>query len=310
MAILVVGGFIVDLVATCPRHPNDGETVLSDSFNAYLGGSGAAGAVVASKMGAKVTMIGKLGTDYYGSLFLETLKNEKVDTSHIKVINDFKTGVSLITIDKNGQNRITTTLGANLSYSKDDLPELEDLVKKNDFILTQHELNEEINKYLCIFATKYHKKLVLDPTPERPISDELLKSLFIFAPNETELANLVNKKLVTLDDYKNAAYEVLKKGTKNVIVTLGSKGSLLVNKDETYFVPSFNVTAVDTVGAGDAYLGTLVAMLDQGYSLKDAMQVGTAAAALAVTKKGTVASMPDKKDVFSFLENHGFHYEI
>lgn len=309
MSVLVVGSFIVDCVATCKRAPEAGETVVGDSYNTYLGGKGANQAFAAIRMGSKTTMVGCVGNDGFGKQFFETLEAEGFDTSVVKVSQNNSTGVSLVTVEHSGQNRICMTPGANLDYYVEDLDKLEDLIKESDIIVTQLEMRYDIAAHLAKLAKKHGKKFILNPAPAREIDDEVISSCYIMTPNETELGIIINRKIETMDEYIEGAKVLLEKGCQNVIVTLGTVGSLLVNKDGHKLVPAFKVKAVDTVGAGDSFTGSLSAMLDQGREMLDAMQIATAVAALEVQRKGAIPAMPYREEVFKFLEEKGIVYE-
>ena len=309
MSVLVVGSFIVDCVATCKRAPEAGETVVGDSYNTYLGGKGANQAFAAKRMGAHTYMVGAVGNDGFGKQFFETLEAEGFDTSVVKVSDKNSTGVSLVTVEHSGQNRICMTPGANLDYYIEDLDNLEELVKESDIIVTQLEMRYDIAAHLAKLAKRHGKKFILNPAPAREIDDEVISSCYIMTPNETELGIIINRKIETMDEYIEGAKVLLEKGCQNVIVTLGTVGSLLVNKDGHKLVPAFKVKAVDTVGAGDSFTGSLSAMLDQGREMLDAMQIATAVAALEVQRKGAIPAMPYREEVFKFLEEKGIVYE-
>ena len=308
MSVLVVGSFIVDCVATCKRAPEAGETVVGDSYNTYLGGKGANQAFASIRMGSQTTMVGSVGNDGFGKQFFETLESEGFDTSVVKVSNLHSTGVSLVTVEHSGQNRICMTPGANLDYLPEDLDNLEELIKDSDIIVTQLEMRYDVAAHLAKLAKKHGKKFILNPAPAAPIDDETLNGIYCITPNETELGIIINRKIETMEEYIEGAKVLLDKGCENVIVTLGTVGSLLVNKDGYTLVPAFKVKAIDTVGAGDSFTGSLSAMLDQGRSLTDAMQIATAVAALEVQKSGAIPAMPYKEEVYKFLEEKGFKY--
>ena len=309
MSVLVVGSFIVDCVATCKRAPEAGETVVGDSYNTYLGGKGANQAFASIRMGSKTTMVGCVGNDGFGKQFFETLEAEGFDTSVVKVSDKYSTGVSLVTVEHSGQNRICMTPGANLDYYTEDLDKLESLVAESDIIVTQLEMRYDICSHLAKLAKKHGKKFILNPAPAAPIDDETLDGVYCITPNETELGIIINRKIETMEEYVEGAKVLLDKGCQNVIVTLGTIGSLLVNKEGHTLIPAFKVKAIDTVGAGDSFTGSLSAMLDQGRPLPEAMQIATAVAALEVQCKGAIPAMPYRENVFKFLEEKGFKYE-
>jgi len=300
MSVLVVGSFVVDCIARCNRAPEAGETVFGNSFHTYLGGKGANQAFAAIRMGSKTIMAGAVGNDAFGQDFIKVMNKEGFDTSFVKVV-DNSTGTSLVTVEESGQNRICMTPGANLDYNTKDLDNIEDAIKMSDVIVAQFEMTYEVTKHLGELANKHQKKFILNPAPARNIDNELLKNCWLITPNETELGIIINKKLETIEDYIEGAKELLKRGVKNVIVTLSTTGSLLVNNDGHQLVKAYKVKAIDTVGAGDSYTGSLASQIDQGKSLVEAMQIATAVAALEVQKNGAIPAMPYKEDVMKFM---------
>jgi len=159
----------------------------------------------------------------------------------------------------------------------------------------------EIAAQLARLAKKHNKKMILNPAPAVLLDDEIVNGLYCITPNETELGIIINQKIETMEDYIKGAKVLLEKGCQNVIVTLGKSGSLLVNKEGTTLVPAYVVKAIDTVGAGDSFTGSLSAMIDQGKSLKEAMEIATAVAALEVQKSGAIPAMPYKEEVINFI---------
>lgn len=297
MSILVVGSFVTDLVATTDRAPLAGESVRGNSFNIYLGGKGINQAVAAKRMGADVVMVGCVGNDSFGKDFLLMMEKEGLDTRYIKISEASPTGCSLIIIDKSGQNRICMTPGANLDYNLDDLRSVENLVAEADVVVTQCEMLPEIVDELARMCRKYGKRFILNPAPARNLSDEVVSSTFVISPNETELGVIVGKECVTDEDYIVGARILLEKGAENVIVTLGERGSLLVNREGERMVPSIKVKAVDTVGAGDSFTGSLAAFITEGKEVLTAMELSTRVASIQVTRHGAIPAMPYREEI-------------
>ena len=305
MSVLVVGSIMTDLVTTCNRSPKLGETVLGTSFRISFGGKGANQAIAVKRMESEVKFIGCLGNDDFGRNYLKKLAEEGFDTSLIKISKTKPSGVSLITIEKDGLNRIIINPGANLDFTSDELNKYDYLVKESDYVLTQFEMADEIVNQIYDLCRKYNKPLIINPAPAKDFEKRILNGLYCITPNEIELAFIVKKELLSIDDYINASNELIKLGCENVICTLGDRGSLLVNKNETKLIPAHKVKAIDTVGAGDTYTGTLVAMLDKGYTLMDSMKMATLASALEVQKEGALDAIPTFNDVKTFVKTCG-----
>ena len=302
MSVVVVGSFVTDCVANCFRAPKAGETVIGTYFNIYLGGKGANQAVASKRMESETIMAGAVGNDTFGNDFINFFNDEGFNTSFIKRVDNVNTGTSLVTVENDGQNRIIMTPGANLSYNRFDIKNIETNIQKCNVVVTQLEISLEVVNELAIIANKYNKKFILNPAPAQKISDDLIKKCYLIIPNETELDVLTSTKNKTIDDYINSAKILLKKGAKNVIVTLGNKGSILVNENITEFVEAYKVNAIDTVGAGDSFIGSLASQLDQNKSLLESMKIATAVSALEVTKKGAIPAIPSKDEVLKFLK--------
>ena len=305
MSVLIVGSFIIDCVARTNRAPLQGETVVGNSFNTYLGGKGANQAFACIRMGCETYLAGAVGNDNFGNQFIDAMKKEGFDTSYVLRKDNHPTGTSLVIVEESGQNRICMVPGANLVYTSTDIIEnLEELIKKVDYVIAQFEMKYEIVSTLASLCEKHGKNFVLNPAPARSIDDDVLSRLYLITPNETELGIIINseKPLITINDYVDGAQKLISKGVKNVIVTLGTNGSLLVNKNGINHVESYKVKAIDTVGAGDSYTGSLVAMLDSGKSIVEAMKIATAVAAVEVTKHGAIPAIPYKKEVEEFIK--------
>ena len=296
MSVLVVGSLNVDLISKCETAPKAGETIHGDSFTTSLGGKGANQAFACKRMGSETFFAGALGNDNYKDLFLDNLKKENISIEYIKFKNT-NTGVASILVEANGQNRICLCAGANLAYSQDDLNEIDQLMENVNIVVTQCEMQKTIVEELALKCQKANKPLILNPAPATKLNDYVYQDLYCITPNETELATLINKDLNTLDDYILGAKELLAKGVQNVIVTLGEKGSLLVNQKNEILIPARKVNVVDTIGAGDSFTGAIAAMLDQGHDLLESMKIATYVASLAIQKEGGIPSMPYKDEV-------------
>lgn len=297
MSILVVGSFVVDLVAVIDRAPNAGETLTGKSFDIFHGGKGANQAVAAKRLGADVVMAGCVGTDIFGDDFIKTMHTEGFPVQYIKRTDKARTGCSLVTLETNGQNRICMTPGANLCFTEHDLQDAEDLICRASTVVTQCEMQPQIVDNLAVLCKKHHKRFILNPAPARKFCDETLSAVSVLTPNETELGIIVGRELASDQQFEDAAKELLNRGVENVIVTLGSRGSMLVNREGTQIVPAMSVKAVDTVGAGDSFTGSLAAFLEEGKDILSAMKLSTIVAGLQVQRHGAIPSMPYRREV-------------
>ncbi|HNK63745.1 MAG TPA: ribokinase, partial [Anaerolineales bacterium] len=284
--ILVIGSLNADLVVRSPRFPAPGETISGDDLLIIPGGKGANQAVAAARLGAQSAMVGRVGSDSFGPFLVNNLNSNQVNTAHVKV-NDSATGTAIIVVDTNGQNSIVLSPGANGKVALEDV----DSAPSAKALLLQFEIPMET----VLYAAKRYKSqgatVILNPAPARPIPDGLLNHVDILVPNESELALLTGMPVTDASTADLAAREILKRGVEIVIVTLGSKGALIVNHALTKQVNTFNVDVVDTTAAGDAFIGGFASAMLNGTSLEDSVQYGCACGALATTKFGAQPSL-------------------
>jgi ribokinase len=303
--ITVMGSFVVDLTARTPHLPVTGETVKGSSFKTGPGGKGSNQGVAAQRAGADVTMITKVGKDAFGKIALYNFKNEKIDTRYIFEDENHETGAALIMVDETtGENKILVVLGACEHITDNDIETARYSLENTELFLTQLETNIDAVEKAIEIAYKKGVKIVLNPAPVQPISDELLKKIDILIPNEIEASILTGIKINNNSDIKRAADVFLQKGVKNVIITLGSSGVYARTKEKEMFIPAVPVKVVETTGAGDAFNGGFVTSLAEGKDFFEAVKFGNIAGALSVTKLGTAPAMPYRDEIELYLKDH------
>ena len=293
--IFVVGSLNSDLVIHAPYMPVGGETLMGSDFATNNGGKGANQAVAAQRLGGDVCFITKLGTDPNGKLMLDNFVKEGLSAETIIQDSEVQSGMAWICVGDDGDNSIIVMPGANGAMTVEDLKPFEDQIRSADYLLMQLEVPVEVVAYAADLAHSNGVKVILNPAPACPLDDSLLSKLYALTPNETE-CRLLCGDAATDDDAANAAV-LYKKGVKNLVVTLGSKGSMIYNADGVVTVPARKVEAVDTVAAGDTYNGALTVALSEGKSFVEAMEFATAASAIAVTRVGAQASVPYRKEL-------------
>lgn len=293
---------MMDLVVRTPRAPKSGETIIGERFSRFPGGKGANQAVSAARLSGDVTMVGKVGTDQFGDEAIETLKKERINTEHMLRDNEHPTGVGSITLEKNGDNRIIVVPGANSAYKIEDLYNIRKLITNSKIVVLQLEMDLTMVEQAIIYAFHDDVPIILNPAPAQALSDELLSKVTYLTPNETEAEILTGIKIISKEDAEKAGQVLLDKGVKNVIITLGENGSLIVNHSGTYHVPGFPVKPYDTVAAGDAFNGALAVGVANGKPLIDVVRYANAVGALTVTKEGAIPSLPTAKEVEEFIE--------
>nr|WP_237662868.1 ribokinase [Sutcliffiella horikoshii] len=297
--IVVVGSYVVDLTARTPHMPKPGETVLGGPFKMGPGGKGGNQAVAAARLGAQVTMVTKVGKDLFGDDAIRNFKNEGIDSRFINQVEDESTGAALIAVDDSGENMIVVSLGACGTITEEEVLRAKAAFQEGDIILVQLETSMVAISTTINLANKLSKPVILNPAPFQKISDELLAKVNYITPNETEAGLLTGVKVTDSESARKAAEILLTKGIDTVIITLGKQGCYLIQKGESTgkVIPGYQVQAVDTTGAGDAFNGGFAHFLAEGKSVEAACQRANAVAALSVTKSGTSPAMPYGEEV-------------
>jgi ribokinase len=309
--IVVVGSINLDLVATTQRIPSSGETVAGLSFQTFPGGKGANQAVAAARLGASVSMLGKVGTDTFGNQLRESLEESKVDTSGIGIVPG-SSGVALINTDVKGENAITVVAGANQHLSPADLDGHIGIIRSAGVLLAQLEIPLETVEYLAAIAIRERIPLVLDPAPARRLPSSLLKCVDWLTPNETEASSLLEYApgVLSKEMLKDAANAFLALGSRNVILKLGERGCYVALSDgNKQLLPAYSVHAIDTTAAGDAFNGAFAVALLNGKDPLSSASWASAVAAISVTRAGAQPSMPSSFEVNRFLEQTTHTFE-
>lgn len=297
--ICVIGSLNMDLVVKVDTMPKGGQTLIGSNFKEVPGGKGANQAVAMARLGGNVSMIGKVGNDGFGQTLLNALKTDNVNTDYIG-IEEGPTGVALITVDKNAENSIVVAPGANFKVAVEDIDNNIEAINNSDIVVVQLETPLETIKYGLKKAKEAGKYTILNPAPAVVLEDEIIKNVDLLTPNETELEILSGVEINNEDDIKRAAQIMIDKGVKELIVTLGSKGSLYINKEKSIFKPAYKVNAVDTTAAGDSYTGALSVAFSNNKDVEAAMDFASKVGALSVMKEGAQSSLPTLKDVENF----------
>lgn len=293
--VCVLGSINMDLVIKVNEMPKEGETILSKSFEKIAGGKGANQAVAAKRCGNIVSMIGKIGRDDNGQILKTLLDEEGIDTSLIFEDNNEPTGMAMITVNNRGNNSITVISGSNMTLNKSEIDRSKEVIQDSDILISQFETPEEITLEAFKIAKENNKITILNPAPAKKIDEELLKYTDIIIPNETEAELLTGIEVNDLETAKVASKELLEKGVKFVIITLGSKGAAVISKEDGQVVPAFKVNAVDTTAAGDSFIGGLSSKLDTenlGFeNLLKAVKFGNKVSSITVQREGAQPSI-------------------
>jgi ribokinase len=292
--IAVVGSANIDLTTFTSRFPKPGETIFAEKFDLGFGGKGANQAVAARLCGADVFMVARVGNDLFGPATIENFRKQGIDVTHVQQVDGLSSGVAPIFVEPSGQNRILVIKGANDALMPAQVDEAANLLQNVDCIVLQFEIPLETVYSTVAFARKHGVRCILNPAPAQPVDLAALGGLDYFVPNEHEAEAIVGSSVKTLEDAQHGAQTLLVSGIRRVIITLGANGSLLASKEGTVHVPAFSVNAVDSSGAGDAFIGSFAVFLAEGLPEQEAVRRANLYAALSTTGVGTQKSFYDR----------------
>jgi len=303
MNIVVVGSSNTDMIIKVPHLPNPGETILGGEFTQAAGGKGANQAVAAARAGGNVSFIARVGQDMFGKSAIEGLKSDGINVDNVIIDESAPSGVAQIFVSEDGENCIGVASGANANLSKEDILNTQKKIASSDILLTQLETPIDTIEEAMKIANENGATVILNPAPAQKLSDKLLSYVSILTPNETEAEILTGIPVEDELDAEKAAKLLLKKGIKLVLITLGSKGVLVANKEMVKLYKAYNVTAIDTTAAGDVFNGALAVAFSQNKEIEDVIQFSQKAAAISVTRLGAQPSAPSLLEINDFNEN-------
>ncbi|HEY2952947.1 MAG TPA: ribokinase [Verrucomicrobiae bacterium] len=300
--ITVVGSFNLDLFIEAPRFPAPGETIHGRNFRRAPGGKGANQAYAVVRMGMKAAVIGAVGQDAFGDEMVANLDAVGVNTTGVVRRKDVASGTAMVVLDATGQNQIVVANGANDTLTAQDVEAQAALFRQSKAVITQLETTVPATEAALHLARDWRVLAVLNPAPFFPVDDVLLRLCDWIIPNEVEASKLSGVEVRDLASAAAAAHIIQRRlQGPNIVVTLGANGAWLDTASFIGHVPGFKVDAVDTVGAGDTFIGAFVTRLVEHANVREAARFGCAAAAIAVTRRGAQASIPTRKEVEEFL---------
>ena len=299
--IVVVGSSNTDMIVKLAHLPKPGETVSGGAFSTAAGGKGANQAVAAARAGAEVSLVARVGDDSFGEQAIAGFVGDGIDVSHVVRNPASPSGVALIFVDDGGENCIAVAPGANATLTPEDVDAASELITGADVLVMQLETPIESVEQAAALAREHGVRVILNPAPARPLSDEILGNVSILTPNESEAELLTGIQVEDDESAAAAARALVARGVDTVILTLGSQGAFVFESDSGELVPSFEVQAVDTTAAGDVFNGSLAVGLSEGMPLGKAVRFANAAAALSVTKLGAQPSAPTRSEIEAFL---------
>jgi ribokinase len=298
--VVVVGSSNTDMIIKMERIPRPGETIIGGDFFMAAGGKGANQAVAAARLGGEVTFVAKVGTDMFGKQAIENFKQEGINADFVVEAPENPSGVALIFVDQKGENSIAVASGANNSLADQDVTAAQGKLEESDVLLLQLETPLDTVRHAARLAAEQGVTVILNPAPARELDDELLSYITVLTPNETETELLTGVKVVNEESGRTAAQVLRSRGVTNVVITLGSEGSLIVTEDQAIKVPTKEIEAMDTTAAGDCFNGALACALAEGKSLEEAARFANLAGALSATKMGAQPSLPTREELQQF----------
>ncbi|MBG2915946.1 ribokinase [Proteus cibarius] len=300
--LVILGSVNADHILNVAHFPLPGETISGNQFQMVFGGKGANQAVAAGRCGANISFLACLGNDDIGKKAKAQLMTDNIDTKSIELIDDVATGVALIFVNQQGENVIGIHAGANGRLDTSYVQRHGNIIKEADALLMQLESPLDSVLKAAEIAKQENVQVILNPAPAQALPDELLSLVDIITPNETETEYLTGIKVIDDESAQQAADVLHHKGIKTVLITLGSRGVWVSEKNNKgCIVPAFKVKAVDTIAAGDTFNGALITALLEGQSMMLAIKFAHAAAAIAVTRAGAQPSVPWRHEVDTFL---------
>ena len=313
--VLIIGSSNMDLNIYSKRFPNPGETVTGGIFKQYLGGKGANQAVASVRSGANTIFIGKIGIDSFGNQMISRLIDEGINMEHIIRDPQEPSGVAFILINKNGENMISVAPGANFRLNPEEIRSKAEIIKNANSIVVQMEIPTETIQEIFTIASMGNSLKILNPAPLKTIPLEVLEMVDILIPNEGELYKMHS--LLGFEPLIKAGNKMIIQASKDIsslgigyiITTLGNKGCLIFDgrKEKGFKISTPKVKAIDTVGAGDCFIGVLASMLNKGENIINAVEFATVAASIAVTRTGAQESMPYFNEIQNRIKELKLH---
>lgn len=294
--ILVIGSINMDLVIGTPRMPKLGETLHGSGFATHAGGKGANQAVAAARLGCNVAMLGAVGSDAYGEILKNHLQANGVDTAGVAV-KDTNSGIAVITVC-GGDNCIILEQGANFRVDEALITEHKDLISWADIVVLQFEIPMNTVVFAAKMAKEMGKTVIVNPAPWQKLPPELFSYTDILIPNQHEAAGILDTEVENPRQAEAALYKLKELGVKTPVITLGETGVAALNeRGEFLFLPAQKAVAVDTTGAGDSFIGGLCRALAEDTSLEEGLKLGTAVAAITVTRNGASEAFPTLREL-------------
>lgn len=300
--IVVVGSFVVGITLGVPRMPIPGETLIGDSFDVGPGGKGTNQAIGAARLGAEVNLLACIGDDVFADMAVDIYQRENLSLDHIHRMPNINTGLGVVTLLPSGENWIVVDFGANLRLTPAHVEAAEDLIAASDIVIAQFEIPLETATRAMVLGRKHGALTIWNPAPAKPITTDMLTHVDILTPNETETRILLNLAPDDPTPTRDLAGQLLTLGAKQIVVTKGSQGALIVTADGYEVVPTARINPVDSTGAGDCFNAALAVGLGQSLPLVEAVQQATHAGAYTTTHLGVIDGLPTRSQLNAFMD--------
>lgn len=302
--IVVIGSAVMVVMFRIPRGPVMGESLLGDSSDLCMGGKGTDQAIAAARLGAKVHLVACLGDDVFADMAEKLYRTEGIDTDHVRHMQGLRTGVAVAMVAPSGDNWLVGHLGANEQMGVAEVDAVEHLIARSDVVMTQFEVPLETISRAMELGRKHGVRTLLNPGPAKRVRPDQLANVDILTPNETE-----TRILLGLPPDDPTSTDVLAKrlfdlGVRNIVVTMGKQGALIVTPGGSERVPAPVVKSVDSTGAGDGFNACLAVGLAEGLTLRDAVAQAVYAGAYSVTLPGWLDSFPTRAQLAEFRRSH------
>ncbi len=292
--VFVVGSINQDFVLQVERRPEPGETVTDAELTLFPGGKGANQAIAAARLRAKVAMLGRVGEDTFGAALAKNLRDNNVDTSQVEAVPETPTGSAFITVTPDGENAIVVSPGANRRFGPNEVEAAAGELREARVLVAQLEVQVEAVEAAARIVSGSGGRFLFNTAPPREVSEDLLRLCDPLVVNQHEAAFLLGD---DTRDPEETARKLLDLGPSSAVVTLGAAGAVLAVSDSTRRFSAPEVEAVDTTGAGDAFVGALAAKLANDTPLEEAIPYAVFAGAFAVTRSGAQGSLPTPEEV-------------
>ena len=303
--VVVLGSINVDLVTNVKTLPSPGSTVFATSFVTENGGKGANQAVAAARLGAKVTMIGRVGSDDFGKDLLGNLESELIDTDMITKDENTGTGVALITVESESENTIVVSSGANMNCGQTELDALKACISTANCLVLQNEIPYKVNLEAALIARSNDIPVVWDPAPFVANSEDLMAEVDFLTPNQNEAELLTKCKIEDEKTVHEALLKIKHYTNAECLITMGSEGVFFLSGLELDHMPGLVLNSIDSVAAGDAFTGGFAVAISEGKSLRCSAGFGSVSGALATTKNGAQIAMPFRTEVDQLIDKTG-----